>query len=328
MPTPDYGDVAKALVRVIESTQGPVEPEILTAEQAVLETLVPFVGQHEFRLRIPREQSVEFNFDLEGVTATLSYEAPRTELPSSGESRQVPAKQHRFSESVYWPKAEECLTDAFARTEGGVALVFVGEGFWNLLHERKLLTDGNLGSAKVVMLKNQPDRDVFLIGHLEGPVIDLDDIPPEKMARVTVVTQHVSLSERTPQLGAKKNGGQRLLSLEEQRTYLAEMDPDERDQEMAMALENVRDSTAKSTLRSLFPHLDSHEILKFLQRIRKIRPCAVSNPKPVRAVSNGVAPGTGVAPGQNGRVVGRVGSPVMRTTVTDETEIPDADDDG
>lgn len=319
MPTPDYGDVAKALVRVIESTQGPVEPEVLSAEQAVLETLVPFVGQYEFRRRIPKAHSVEFNFDLEGMTATLTHENHQPGFPASGAAKEALIRMG--SESVYWPKAEECLTDAFSRTEGGVALVFVGEGFWNLLNERKLLTDGNLGAAKVVMLKRQADRDVFLVGHLEDPVIDLDEIPPEKMARVTVVTQHVSLTERTPQLGAKKQSGQRLLSLAEQRKYLAEMEPDERDREMAMALENVRDSVAKSTLRSLFPHMTSDEILEFIKRIRKIRPCAVAQPKPVRAMP------VGMAPGQDGRVVGRVGSPVMRTTVTADTEIPDVDDE-
>jgi hypothetical protein len=154
-------------------------------------------------------------------------------------------------------------------------------------------------------------------------ILDLDDIPPEKMARVTVVTKHASLKERTPEFGKKKVPGHRLLGLDEQREYLGSMDPDERDQEMAMALENVRDSTAKSTLRSLFPNLTSDEILAFHGRIRKIRPCTVENKAPVRA-----SIGAGVAPGQDGRVVGHVGSPIMRTTVTANTAIPDADDDG
>lgn len=314
---PDFGDVAKSLVRVIDA----VTPEVLDQDAAVLETLIRHVGVHGFRRRIPRGRSVEFNFELEGMSATLSQDASRG-IPSSGGNSAPPAKP---DETIYWPRAEEVLREAFEVTEGGVQYVFVGPGFWKFLKERKLLDQGRLGSAQVIMLQRLPDRDVFLVGNITDLVLDIEDIPEERMARVTVISNDASFMHRPKKVG----DGRRLLTLDEQRKYMNDMPEDQRNTELAIALEHVRDHTAKSTIRSLFPQFPEDQVLKTLKAIRKIRPCAVQEIAPTEV--GGTTRHGQVSEAQmvdwrtrnDGRVVGRVGNPIRRTTVTEDTKIPD-----
>lgn len=313
---PDLGDVAKSLVRVIDA----VTPEVIDHDAAVLETLIRHVGVHGFRRRILRSRSVEFNFEMEGMSATVSQDASRGIASSSGNAA-PPAKP---DETIYWPRAEEVLREAFDATEGGVQYVFVGEGFWKFLKERKLMDQGKLGPAQVIMLPRQPDRDVFLVGKITDVVLDIEDIPEDRMARVTVISNDASFMHRPKKVG----DGQRLLTLDEQRKYMNSMPEDQRNTEMAVALENVRDHTAKSTIRSLFPQFPEDQVLKTLKAIRKIRPCAVQEMEPTEV--GGHRPPRRIDPGamarmmgQDGKVVGRVGEPIRRTTVTEDTKIPD-----
>lgn len=312
---PDLGDVAQSLVRVIEA----VTPEVIDQDQAKLETLIRHVGLHNFRRRIPPSRSVEFNFELEGMSATLSQDGSKGLTSEDG----TKAPLAKPDETMYWPRAEEVLREAFAKTDGGVQFVFVGAGFWKFLLQRKLMTEGRLGSARVIMLKHQPDRDVFLIGKLDDLVLDVEDIPEDRMARVTVLSNDASFMERP-----KKPGGQRLLSVQEQREFMASLDPEKRNEELATALEHVRDHTAKSTLRTLFPELPEDGMLAMLRDIRKIRPCAVKV-EPTEVEGTRAMSSTDMAKhmGQDGRVVGRVGAPVQRTTVTGDTKVLDGDDE-
>lgn len=282
MSKPDYGLVVSALARVIDAAKA----EVVDDDQVVLETLSRFVGGFDFRRMIPASNSVEFNLDNAGrKVETDALVADRPADPEDGlvpTSAVVPTKKEKIT--IYWPQAEECLKEAFSKTRGGVQFVFVGPGFWEYLKVTNLLKDGKIGSARVVSRPKQPDRDVFLIGHLSGAVTSLADIPRESLARITVITRHPSLLQQMPQVGGKTGPGTwRLMTVQEQREYLAEMPEAERDVSLADALQGVRDSTAKSTLRNLFPEMSEENLVAWFYRtIRRLRPCSIPTEQSAR----------------------------------------------
>lgn len=275
MPKPDYGLVAETLARVIDA----VEAEVVDDDEVVLETVSRFVGGFDFRRMIPAEHSVEFNLDMAGrEVETNALVADRPDNPDEGlvpTSAVVGTKREKIT--IYFPEAEECLTEAFAKTAGGVQFVFVGQGFFEYLRAKDLMKDGRIGSARVVMRPKQPDRDVFLVGRLEGAVTSLRDIPRSKLARVTVITKHPSLLQQMPQVGGQTGPNTwRLMSVQEQREFLADMPEDERDIALADALQNVRDGTAKATLRNLFPEMSEENLVAWFYRtLRRLRPCSI-----------------------------------------------------